>query len=107
MYWLTSEEHKNLLRSAINSNTKRQYKNQRQNKQKRKRDCEEQRSFFTLMDHKEKFQNKLTVRLINPAKNENGRIRKVILDKINSSLRQSQKLTIGKYTKRYWMVYEN
>ena len=53
------------------------------------------------MDHKEKFQNKLTVRLINPAKNENGRIRKVILDKINSSLRESQKLTIGKYTKRY------
>ena len=89
MYWLTSEEHKNLLRSAINSNTKRQYKNQRQNKQKRKRDCEEQRSFFTLMDHKEKFQNKLTARLINPAKNENGRIRKVILDKINSSLRES------------------
>ena len=41
------------------------------------------------MDHKENFQNNLTVRLINPAKNEIGRIRKVILDKINSSLIES------------------
>ena len=38
------------------------------------------------MDHKENFQNNPTLRLIISAKNEIGRISKVILDKINSSL---------------------
>ena len=47
---------------------------------------EESNCFFTLKDHKENFHNNPTVRLINPAKNEIGRIRKVILDTINSSL---------------------
>ena len=47
---------------------------------------EESNCFFTLTDHKENFQNNPTVRLINPAKNETGRISKVILDKINPSL---------------------
>ena len=44
--------------------------------------------FITLKDHKENFQNNPTNRLINPAKNEIGRISKVILDKINGSLKQ-------------------
>ena len=57
---------------------------------------EENNCFFTLKDYKGNFQNKQTVRLINPAKNEIGRISEVILDKINSSLKQ---------TKRYRMVY--
>ena len=47
---------------------------------------EESYCFFTLKNHKENFQNNPTVRLINPAKNDIGRISKVILDKINSSL---------------------
>ena len=47
---------------------------------------EESNCFFTLKDHKENFHKNPTVRLINPAKNEIGRIRKVILDTINSSL---------------------
>ena len=34
--------------------------------------------FITLKDHKENFQNNPTTRLINPAKNEIGRISKVI-----------------------------
>ena len=44
--------------------------------------------FITLKDHKENFQNNPTTRLINPAKNEIGRISKVILDKINNELKQ-------------------
>ena len=44
--------------------------------------------FITLKDHKDNFQNNPTTRLINPAKNEIGRISKVILDKINCSLKQ-------------------
>ena len=47
---------------------------------------EESICFFTLKDHKENFQNTPTARLINPAKNEIGRISKAILDKINSNL---------------------
>ena len=35
--------------------------------------------FITLKDHKENFANKPTVRLINPAKNEIGRLSKSIL----------------------------
>ena len=42
--------------------------------------------FFILKDHKENFQNNPTVRLINPSKNEIGRISQIILDKITSSL---------------------
>ena len=44
--------------------------------------------FITLKDHKDNFQNNPTTHLINPAKNEIGRISKVILDKINGSLKQ-------------------
>ena len=41
-------------------------------------------SFITIKDHKENFDNQPTVQLINPAKNELGRISKLILDKINT-----------------------
>ena len=44
--------------------------------------------FITLKDHKENFQNNPTTRLINPAKNNIGRISKVILDKINGKLKE-------------------
>ena len=52
----------------------------------------ESNCFFTLKHHKENFQNNPTIRLINPAKNEIGRISKVILDKINSSLIEQLKV---------------
>ena len=42
-----------------------------------------QNCLITLKDHKPNFQNNPTVRLLNPAKNELGRISKTILDKIN------------------------
>ena len=44
--------------------------------------------FITLKDHKENFQNNPSTRLINPAKNEVGRISKVILDNINKKLQE-------------------
>ena len=43
-------------------------------------------SFITLKDHKENFTNHPTTRLINPFKNEIGRISKHILDQINTKL---------------------
>ena len=44
--------------------------------------------FITLKDHKENFENNTKRRLINPAKNEVGRIGKIILDKINLGLKE-------------------
>ena len=40
----------------------------------------EDNCFITLKDHKDNFQNNPTTRLINPAKNELGRISKSILE---------------------------
>ena len=45
--------------------------------------------FVNLKDNKENLANNPKTRLINPAKNEVGRISKVILDKINKSLIES------------------
>ena len=99
MYRLTKEEHNKLLRNAITSkykktNTKIKDKINKKGKEilKKKEALhrldinEESNCFFNLKDHKENFRNNPTVRLINPAKNEIGRISKVILDKLNSSL---------------------
>ena len=49
----------------------------------------EKNCFISLKDHKENFQNNPTVRLINPPKNELGKIRKVILDRINKNIREN------------------
>ena len=49
---------------------------------KRMETKEEGNSFITIKDNKENFDNHPTVRLINPAKNELGRISKLILNKI-------------------------
>ena len=89
MYRLTKEEHNKLLRNAVTSkykktNTKIKDKINKKGKEilKNKEALhrldinEESNCFFTLKDHKENFQNNPTVRLINPAKNEIGRISK-------------------------------
>ena len=99
MYRLTKEEHNKLLRNAVTSkyektNAKIEDKINKKGKEilKNKEALhrldinEESNCFSTLKGYKEKFQNNPTVGLINPAKNDIGRISKVILDKINSSL---------------------
>ena len=48
---------------------------------------DKQNCFITIKDHQPNFQNIPTVRLLNPAKNELGRISKTSLDKINVNLR--------------------
>ena len=52
----------------------------------------ENNSFITLKGHKENFNNHPTVRLINLAKNELGRINKVILDTTNKNIREAMGL---------------
>ena len=53
---------------------------------------EEGNSFITIKDHEENFDNHTTVQLMNPAKNELGRISKLILDKINKKICQKFEL---------------
>ena len=48
-----------------------------------------QNCFITLKDHKSNFQNNPTVRFLNPAKNELGRISKTVSGKINVDFRNS------------------
>ena len=55
-------------------------------------------SFITLKDHKDDFNNAPKTRLINPAKNEIGRISKNILDDINQKLRDILKINQWKNT---------
>ena len=52
----------------------------------------ENNSFITPRDHKENFKDNPTVRLINPAKNELGRISKAILDTTNKNIREAMGL---------------
>ena len=54
--------------------------------------------FITLKDHKENFENNPTTRLINPAKNEIGRISKKILDTINANLKSKLEVNQWKNT---------
>ena len=53
---------------------------------------------ITLKDHKANFLNNPKTRLLNPAKNELGRISKAILDKINLNLRNATKVNQWKNT---------
>ena len=98
MYRLTKEEYNKMLRNAITST----YKNTNGNIKKRinekgkeivKKSFDniidrvdvnaESNCFITIKYHKENFLNHPKVRLINPAKNELGRISKTILEKTN------------------------
>ena len=54
------------------------------------------RSFITLKNHQENFENSLPCRLINPAKSETGRISQQILDGINSKLKRGLDVTLWK-----------
>ena len=75
---MTCKKASNNLKKKINATGKRVLRNQNGNK------C-----FMSLKDDKKSFQNNPTVRLINPAKNELGKFSKVILDKINKSIREN------------------
>ena len=55
---------------------------------KRMETNEEENSFITIKFLKENFDNHSTVRLIHSAKNELGRINKLIVDKINKKISQ-------------------
>ena len=54
--------------------------------------------FITTKDHKENFLNHPKVCLINPVKNEHGRITKTILDNVNMTLFEATKINQWKNT---------
>ena len=57
-------------------------------------------AFISLKDHKENFENNPKCRLINPANSESGKLSKIILDEINSNLRQKLNLNQWRNTKQ-------
>jgi hypothetical protein len=66
-------------------------------------------AFISLKDRKENFENNLKCRLINPAKSESGKLSKVILDKVNSNLRDLnyQWRSVEKQAKSNRMVWQH
>ena len=64
-------------------------------------------AFITLKDHKENFENKPTCRLINPSKQEIGKISKQILDDINRKLLSATKVNQWKNTSSVLQWFKN
>lgn len=64
-------------------------------------------AFITLKDHKDNFANKPTCRLINPSKQEIGRISKRILDDINQKLVAATNVNQWKNTSSVLQWYKN
>ena len=107
MYRITKEEYNKMRRNVITSTYKKA--NENINKRINEKGKEivkmsfdniidtmdinaESNCFITIKDYKENFSNQLKVRLINPAKNELGRISKTILDNINIKLFKRAKI---------------
>ena len=66
--------------------------------EKRTEQIAKQQAFITLKDHKDNFANHPTCRLINPVKNELGKVSKQILDNINSKIKKVTRLNQWKNT---------
>ena len=112
MYRLSPEEYNRLKQNAVTSKYKKASTKIKQNVEKssvklvknagvldRMSKNGANPCFITLKDHKENFQNNPQTRLINPAKNEVGRISKVILDRINKELKEKLKVNQWKSSK--------
>ena len=56
-------------------------------------------AYLTANDHKESFEDKPTFRLINTSKTDIGKVSKIMLDEINSSLLEVIKVNQWKNTK--------
>ena len=107
MYRITKEEYSKMRRNAITSTNKKANENiQKRINEKGKEIVKksfnniidkmdinaESNCYITSKDHKKSFSNNPKVCLINPAKNELGRISKTTLDNINMNLFQATKI---------------
>ena len=59
---------------------------------------QENESYITTKDHKDDFLLRISCRIINPSKSDIGKIRKVIIDKINTKLLEIYKVNQWKNT---------
>ena len=107
MYRISKEEYNKMRRNAITSTYKKANENIKKRINEKGKEIvkksfdniidrmdinAESNCYITIKDHKENFLNHPKVRLINPAKNELGRISKTILDNINMKLFQATKI---------------
>ena len=58
----------------------------------RMEEMEQSKAFVLLKDHKDNFSSNKPCRLINPAKSDIGKVSKVLLDRINTSIRSQRDL---------------
>ena len=120
MYRLSKDQYSNLLQNAITSKYKKTDKRTATNinkegiKHAREVNVIDRieingtgSSFITLKDHKENFLNRPTTRLLNPAKNEIGRISKHILQNINKTLSEEIKVNEWKNTESVINWFKN
>ena len=111
MYRLSKDQYNILLNNSITSTDKKSNNNIKKkiniNGRNILKDKEvlqsmdinnESNCFITLKDHKENFQNNSPVRLINPAKNELGRLSKFTIQAVNKELRHKFNLNQWKNT---------
>ena len=107
MYRLTKEEYNKMRRNAITSTYKKANGSIKKRINEKGKEIVKKsfdniidrmdvndgsNCFITIKDHKENFLNHPKVRLINPAKNELGRISKAILDNINMKSFETTKI---------------
>ena len=104
-YWMDQEEYSKSLDNAITKEYKKG-KEEELNKvneeaaiiakyyevEERAKPYGKSSAYVTIKDHKQDFISNRPVRLINPSKSEIGKISKIILDRINSNIRQNLKL---------------
>ena len=102
MYLLEKHQYDKLLKDSVTSNYKKASTKINEKINEKGKDLVKNKTiqnriltnnnnecFITLKDHKENFQNVPKTRLINPAKNETGRISKVIIERINKKIRET------------------
>ena len=95
---ITSKKANGNIKKRINEKGKEIVKNSFENVIERMDVNTESNRFITVKDHKENFSNHPKVRLVNPAKNELGRISKKILNNINMKFFQATKINQWKNT---------
>ena len=120
MYRLNKNNYQNLLRNAITTTYKKANENivTKINKEAikfaKQADVLDKieingtcNSFITLKDHRENFTDHPRTRLINPSKNEIGKISKHILDQINTELVSKLRIFIHLFRRHCYMRLYN
>ena len=120
MYRLTKDEYNNLKTSAITSTYKKASEKIKERiEQSGKKFADDKgvlekigrngdtECFITLKDHKPNFENHPKTRLINPSKNEIGRLSKVILDDINRKVQDALGVNQWKSTGKVLEWFKN